>query len=300
MDGKPSPVTEGLIGGMNNDPGADSDHDGKISMDEAMQHAKTGGYADKGTEYDSDPEYWTSTQQCDCPPKICGEVIDIGGGVVDVVGHVIGNDTIPRTGNDTVGPGGNNTIIPNDTFVTHNQTQNDTWVQDDDWDNDGIKDNVDNCPYVYNSDQLDSDGDGMGNACDPCPQDAQNDIDHDGVCGNVDNCPYIANSNQADNDGDGIGSACDSTPVNCNAEKDAGYTDIVAQGSGLTQEQCNAHLAEDPVTCMTTCSYISYEGWIWGPNTYACCYKAVNRYACSDCPGENPQCPTKEQVCTGP
>jgi hypothetical protein len=35
-------------------------------------------------------------------------------------------------------------------------------------DNDGVPDNVDNCP-VYNPSQTDSDGDGTGDACDPTP-----------------------------------------------------------------------------------------------------------------------------------
>ena len=36
-----------------------------------------------------------------------------------------------------------------------------------DTDRDGIPDNVDNCPTVFNPDQLDSDGNGIGDACDP-------------------------------------------------------------------------------------------------------------------------------------
>ena len=57
--------------------------------------------------------------------------------------------------------------------------------------------------------QADSDGDGLGDVCDACPNDPENDGDRDGVCGDVDNCPAEDNPNQEDGDGDGIGDACD-------------------------------------------------------------------------------------------
>ena len=59
----------------------------------------------------------------------------------------------------------------------------------DDTDGDGIPNNLDNAPLVYNPSQSDRDNDGVG--------------DH------VDNCPDIPNPNQADSDGNGLGDACD-------------------------------------------------------------------------------------------
>jgi len=72
---------------------------------------------------------------------------------------------------------------------------------DPDTDKDGILDGRDNCPLVANADQLDTDHDGIGNACDP-------DDDNDGVPDTSDNCPLVANPDQTDTDHNGVGDAC--------------------------------------------------------------------------------------------
>ena len=81
-----------------------------------------------------------------------------------------------------------------------------------DSDGDGVGDDIDNCPNTANSDQADTDGDGFGDACDGCPGDPNNDIDNDNICGGLDNCPNNSNPDQADTDGDGLGDICDSCP----------------------------------------------------------------------------------------
>ena len=90
---------------------------------------------------------------------------------------------------------------------------------------------ADNCPDVDNADQMDSDGDGIGDACDVCPFDVDNDSDEDGFCSEIcigeecleapctgeddeleecqDNCPLVSNPDQLDTDGDGVGDACE-------------------------------------------------------------------------------------------
>ena len=71
-------------------------------------------------------------------------------------------------------------------------------------DGDSYADPIDNCPLVENESQADSDGNGIGDACEGCP-----DGDGDGVCTVDDNCPSVVNPSQADFDGDGIGDACE-------------------------------------------------------------------------------------------
>ncbi len=74
---------------------------------------------------------------------------------------------------------------------------------DIDTDGDGVFDQRDNCPEIFNPDQADSDGDNIGDLCDA------EDPDLDGVDSSVDNCPDDANADQANNDGDARGDVCD-------------------------------------------------------------------------------------------
>ncbi|RKI33961.1 DUF4215 domain-containing protein [Corallococcus sp. AB004] len=90
----------------------------------------------------------------------------------------------------------------------------------DDDDHDGVATWKDNCPFVANADQKDTDGDGKGDVCDGCPNDAAtcsaedpSDFDYDGITAPTDNCPLVANPDQKDTDGDGVGDACDACPV---------------------------------------------------------------------------------------
>ena len=91
-----------------------------------------------------------------------------------------------------------------------------------DSDGDGIFDSNDNCPDTRNSGQADRDKDGVGNKCDNCPNTPnpdQVDSDSDGIGDVCDNCPDTFNEDQADVDGDSFGDACDNCPETPNSNQ---------------------------------------------------------------------------------
>ena len=87
-----------------------------------------------------------------------------------------------------------------------------------DTDGDGVPDTEDNCPDDQDPDQGNVDGDCLGDACDP-------DIDGDGDLNEEDNCPYISNPDQEDGDMDEVGDVCDNCPAMSNPDQADGDGD---------------------------------------------------------------------------
>jgi len=140
----------------------------------------------------------------------------------------------------------------------------------DDFDNDTIRDDIDNCPMVPISSQNDLDRDGIGDVCDPkedadedndgvpdstdsCPRDTANDADGDGICESDDICPTVADINQSDVDGDGTGDACEPDNEgdgvvddvdNCPLDPNTGQADADGDGIG---DVCDADDDNDGV-----------------------------------------------------
>jgi len=86
---------------------------------------------------------------------------------------------------------------------------------------------LDNCPDVYNPDQIDTDSDGLGDACDM-------DDDGDGVYDVVDYCRTVPDPDQSDADGDLLGDACDNCPLAVNFDQ----LDVDLDGVGDVCDNC--------------------------------------------------------------
>ena len=129
-----------------------------------------------------------------------------------------------------------------------------------DVDEDGVENDMDNCPNEANSDQADEDEDGLGDACDDAPADFDDDgipdssdpdDDNDGMNDDDDAFPYdatettdtdgdgIGNNADADDDGDGVADEVDNCPYNANDDQ----TDDDNDGIG---NACDSEDGETP------------------------------------------------------
>lgn len=97
-----------------------------------------------------------------------------------------------------------------------------------DSDGDGIPDVSDNCPDIANPDQADADSDTVGDACD--------------------NCVNTANTDQADGDSNGIGDACQ---VSLTIDVQGTGTTNPAQGTSVHESGTQVTLTATPATGWT-------------------------------------------------
>jgi hypothetical protein len=101
-----------------------------------------------------------------------------------------------------------------------------------DQDADGLCQPLDNCPASANADQVDRDGDGVGDECDP-------DLDGDGAANESDNCAADPDHSQADFDRDGVGDACDPDVDGDSVLNAVDACSNTALGTNVNQQGCN-------------------------------------------------------------
>jgi subtilisin family serine protease len=174
-------------------------------------------------------------------------------------GLIAGSDPKPALENLSVSDGRANAYRPMAEILDH--------------DGDALQDGLDNCPAVHNADQADSDGDGIGDACDlpsadadgdrllpptdQCPDEAAAyaadgcpglgpDADGDGLPYQFDNCPLVGNANQADGDKDGIGDACDADLDNDKVVNGSDNCPVIANPTQLDRDRDGRGDACDP------------------------------------------------------
>jgi hypothetical protein len=81
-------------------------------------------------------------------------------------------------------------IIESNSVTSPDTLPIDIWV-DDDPDGDSIRSGLDNCPEVYNPEQVDSDGDSIGDACDLGCCQVRGDVNDDGSGSDISDLVYL-------------------------------------------------------------------------------------------------------------
>jgi hypothetical protein len=174
LDDFPLDATESLdsdVDGVGNNADTDDDNDDVLDADDAFP-------LDAAESIDTDADGIGNNADPD----------DDNDGVVD------GSDAFPLDSTESQDTDNDGTGNNADAFPENPEETTDT-------DSDLIGDNSDNCLDVANSNQLNSDSDTLGNACD-------SDDDNDGIADDTDGFPLISLGDLVDTDGDGRPNDC--------------------------------------------------------------------------------------------
>ncbi|WP_123955310.1 RHS repeat-associated core domain-containing protein [Flavobacterium cheongpyeongense] len=216
--------------------------------------------------------------------QICdfGYTIDNGQEREDVVTNFYSFDEETGTiANSSIGHDYDMTLVNSLPFTNILFSQTYCGSNDDDKDADGVKDDIDKCPTVFNPGQEDDDEDGVGNVCDNChlkrngKDEAalegignQLDTDGDGIGDACDNCKRFANFDQADTEvdengkpnPDGYGDTCDNCRTIYNPDQlDENNNGIGDVCEGLAQGMGKNSFATTPLTAYRFVGDKQYE-----------------------------------------
>ena len=141
---------------------------------------------------------------------------------------------------------------------------------------DGIPDEEDNCPFIYNPDQEDRDEDEVGDVCDNCPETPNGSNGGTCMCGNEgDTCMSndecgdcgFCSINQEDTDNDGLGDVCDDSPYIDLCQKYCNLCEVCIeqQSAGREINYRTCKKIDNPTACEAA-------GCIWwdAPSAYPC------------------------------
>ncbi|HET9481272.1 MAG TPA: thrombospondin type 3 repeat-containing protein [Candidatus Polarisedimenticolia bacterium] len=209
----------GLIADVYNPAGApqrDNDGDGMVTSGDCPAVGQPNGRSPRNGQCDWDDDGFGDL--CDnCPTTANNDQLDTDG---DGIGNACEDDDIDDDGVPNAGD--NCPTIFNPGQFSPGGPRGYACIHTLDGDADGVPEIEDNCPScvcdpdpcaetcpspgsTYNPDQVDTDGDGIGDVCD------SEDFDGDGVMNLADNCPTHYNPAdptfkvQTDSDGDGLG-----------------------------------------------------------------------------------------------